>query len=233
MPNCSFHQRHSRTDDSADDYSYFAPEPEQRHRGQSDSLRCHVGQCDAADATDSADTRIPESRERESENPCFAWRCRRIRSPVCGSFLPRLWPESSSRSISVLRRNRSTAGSIPTNSIRSSTTCCPMRQKYTPDKGEIIIRIETGDDCSVCISVANSGELMTQQTIDGLFSPVLRRQLPETPYDWNRYRSVVGQGSHRPPPRFNPGVERRAGRQLFPNHATHRSRCLYRRGDRR
>ena len=41
--------------------------------------------------------------------------------------------------------------------------------KYTPDKGEIIIRIETGDDCSVCISVANSGELMTQQTIDGLF----------------------------------------------------------------
>lgn len=42
--------------------------------------------------------------------------------------------------------------------------------KYTPDKGEIIIRIETGDDCSVCISVANSGELMTQQTIDGLFA---------------------------------------------------------------
>lgn len=44
----------------------------------------------------------------------------------------------------------------------------PMRQIHA-DKGEIIIRIETGDDCSVCISVANSGELMTQQTIDGLF----------------------------------------------------------------
>ena len=41
--------------------------------------------------------------------------------------------------------------------------------KYTPEGGEITIRIEGGDSANVSISVANSGELMSQQTIDGLF----------------------------------------------------------------
>ena len=82
--------------------------------------------------------------------------------------------------------------------LESTYVCDPLRlrqiiynllsnaAKYTPDKGEIIIRIETGDDCSVCISVANSGELMTQQTIDGLF-----RRL----YDGNyRKHHTIGTG---------------------------------------
>lgn len=41
--------------------------------------------------------------------------------------------------------------------------------KYTPDEGEITIRIETGAGNTVGIAVANSGELMSRQTIDGLF----------------------------------------------------------------
>lgn len=41
--------------------------------------------------------------------------------------------------------------------------------KYTPEGGEIIIRIETGESETVGISVVNSGELMSRQTIDGLF----------------------------------------------------------------
>lgn len=41
--------------------------------------------------------------------------------------------------------------------------------KYTPDEGEIKIRVETESPGFVGIAVANSGECMSQQTIDGLF----------------------------------------------------------------
>ena len=41
--------------------------------------------------------------------------------------------------------------------------------KYTPEGGEIAIRVESGEAGTVSVSVTNSGELMSQQTIDGLF----------------------------------------------------------------
>lgn len=41
--------------------------------------------------------------------------------------------------------------------------------KYTPEGGEITIRVETEPEDRICISVINSGDPLSQQTIDGLF----------------------------------------------------------------
>lgn len=41
--------------------------------------------------------------------------------------------------------------------------------KYTPEDGEITVRLEKQDETFVRIFVVNTGELMSQQTIDGLF----------------------------------------------------------------
>lgn len=63
----------------------------------------------------------------------------------------------------------SSASSMPTKLDKIVYNLLSNAAKYTPEGGQICVRAALADEYTLQIDVTNTGELMTQKTIDGLF----------------------------------------------------------------